>query len=1178
MTISMFHRCLAGLIALAYVDVSVVMAQEHVAPRITHGIDETHLVTLARHVIPLVNARTDRGPVDDSLDLDHMQLVLQRSAEQEAELNKLMEEQTDKSSPNFHHWLTAQEYGERFGVAQEDIDKVTGWLESHGFRVNQVYANRMMIDFSGSAGQLREAFHTPIHNFEFRGEPHIANVSNPRIPEALATVVKGIASLNDVKPKAMHESARKYTVAGCADTSFPTEPGTECYFVTPQDNQAIYNLNPLYAAGITGTGQTIYLVEDTDTYGTDSAGASDWNTYVSTFGLTGYGGTYAQLHPGGCTDPGANADDGEAAIDVEVAAGIAPGANIRLISCPSGTVTFGGQIALQNLINATDPAATGAGVVSVSYGVCEAANGQGGNAAFYNTYQQAAAEGYSVFVSAGDEGPSSCSNEFNAGSEYDITSLGVTGWGETPFNVTVGGTDFEDTYMAKEESVPQSTYWSATNTSGYGSALSYIPEIPWNDACAMTLISDVLTGSFTTYGTGGTCDNSSWDTSSTYLSTGAGSGGASNCAIGAGGVDVLDYLISDPECQGYPKPSWQSGASLPGGVAVYGVPSDGVRDIPDVSMFAANGVWGHYEVVCWSDPSQTSGGAASCSGAPSSWAGFGGTSVASPTMAAIQALVNQKTGETWGNPNPVYYKIAQSQYGTAGGTFLGASCNSSNGNPGACAFNDITQGDIDLACEDNGNIEKAHCYKPSGTYGVDSTDTVTAATVLWGGSGYTSAPTCTIAGPTNNSPYKTPGGATLYAGGTQATCTATVNSSSTNAVWSLVMESAYAAGDTVTLTNPAGTTTCGPYTLSGATTTLLASGLVTSIGSGCTLATAASSRATVTITARTAGAAGNFITDLGTAALFDASLFELTNTTKGQGPNYVNAISITAAGAGYQPETPITLTGVGSGALAVANTSVATASASYQPTYGAAPGYDLATGLGSPNAASLVCASAWGISSQTISWTQVLGPYTYGQSSVTLTATASSTLPVGYTVASGPGSINGSTLTITGAGTIVINANQYGNSSYCSAPQVQQSITVNKAPLTVTANNANITLGAAIPAFTASYSGFVNGDGTGVLSGAPSLTTTATNSSPAGTYPIVAALGTLSAANYTFSFVNGTLSIVQSPTVIITTTAVIGGSHTGGYTATITVKNTGTGTASNVTLTAATLGSATGTP
>ena len=210
-----------------------------------------------------------------------------------------------------------------------------------------------------------------------------------------------------------------------------------------------------------------------------------------------------------------------------------------------------------------------------------------------------------------------------------------------------------------------------------------------------------------------------------------------------------------PQCQGYAKPSYQTGASLTGGHAVYGVPSDGVRDIPDVSMFAANGVWGHFETVCWSDPSQTSGGAASCAGAPSTWSGFGGTSVATPTMAAIQALVNQKTGQTWGNPNPVLLpdrRKTSTARPAAASREPPATASGSGGPASGCVFNDVTQGDIDLACRYNGTATEHHCYKPSGTNGVASTDNVTAATVINGGTGYTSAPTCTIAGPTNNNP------------------------------------------------------------------------------------------------------------------------------------------------------------------------------------------------------------------------------------------------------------------------------------------------------------------------------------------------------------------------------------------------------------------------------------------
>ena len=343
---------------------------------------------------------------------------------------------------------------------ERDVLRVTNWLQSQGFQINQVYPNRMLIDFSGTAGQIGQAFRTQIAQLEVNGEAHIANISDPQIPLALAPVIKGFASLNDFRPHAMYKVAPQYTFGGCAtSTSSPTEPGT-CYSLTPQDNQTIYNLTPLYTAGYSGQGQTIALVEDTDTYG----GAGDWNTYRSTFGLsTAFPlGSYTQVHPGGCADPGTNADDGEAAIDVEVATAIAPSAAIELISCTGGATTFGGLIAMQNLVNGAGPYP---GVMSVSYGVCEAFNGNGGNAAFYNTYQQAAAEGISVFGASGDEGPSGCSADFNTPG-YQVASLGISGWTSTPYNVSVGGTDFEDMYNSKTGGPPLSTYWSPTNTSG----------------------------------------------------------------------------------------------------------------------------------------------------------------------------------------------------------------------------------------------------------------------------------------------------------------------------------------------------------------------------------------------------------------------------------------------------------------------------------------------------------------------------------------------------------------------------------------------------------------------------------------------------------------------------------------------------------------------------------------
>ena len=190
-----------------------------VPDRITQPINEAQLVTLQRNTRPEANARNDRGAVSDGFDIDHIFLLLQRSPEQEQALDKLIDQLNDRNSPNFHHWLTADEFGQRFGVAPEDIDTITDWLESHGFRVNRVYPSRMLIDFSGTAGQLREAFHTEIHQLEVNGEPHISNMSDPQIPAALAPVVKGIFSLNDFKPHPMYKPTTQYTFAGCASSA-----------------------------------------------------------------------------------------------------------------------------------------------------------------------------------------------------------------------------------------------------------------------------------------------------------------------------------------------------------------------------------------------------------------------------------------------------------------------------------------------------------------------------------------------------------------------------------------------------------------------------------------------------------------------------------------------------------------------------------------------------------------------------------------------------------------------------------------------------------------------------------------------------------------------------------------------------------------------------------------------
>jgi subtilase family serine protease len=597
---------------------------------ITGKIDESQRHVLAGNTRPEANPQNDRGLVADDFPMEHMLLQLKRSPEQEQAVQQFIDALHNPQSPQFHKWLTAEEFGQKYGVAQEDIDTVRGWIESHGFTVNTVYPSGMLIDFSGTAGQVRAAFGTEIHYLEVNGRQHVANMSDPQIPEALSPVVAGVVSMHDFTPHAMKKSRADYTF---------TSGGVTTQAVTPGDLATIYNLSPLFngtwktnGPKLTGQGQTIAVIEDANLYST-----ADWNTFRSTFGLSGYPGTLTTVHPApasgttNCGNPGlGEGDDGEAIIDAEWASAAAPGANIVVAGCASTRSTWGGLIALQNLINSTNPPQ----IVSVSYGNCEAENGASSNAAFNAAYGQAVGEGISVFVSAGDEGAASC----DAGATSATHGIGVSSWASTPNNVAVGGTDFGDSYAGTN-----STYWNSTNTATYSSVKSYIPEIPWNDSCAGGLLTKYF--DFTVpYGTNGFC-GSTTARRDQFLGVVAGSGGPSGCATG---TPSTSGVVSG-SCKGYAKPSWQAGA---------GVPSDSVRDIPDVSLFAADGVWGHYYVTCWSD---IRNGGAPCTGAPSGWAGAGGTSFSSPILAGIQALINQNLGggaKGQGNPNYVYYQLA----------------------------------------------------------------------------------------------------------------------------------------------------------------------------------------------------------------------------------------------------------------------------------------------------------------------------------------------------------------------------------------------------------------------------------------------------------------------------------------------------------------------------------------
>jgi subtilase family serine protease len=674
------HAPICGLLTIMSLGVSTGSARAAVqagspsaAARIVDAIDEARLVPLAGQTPGFATANNDQGAVSDSFPMEHMFLQLRRGSAEEEALESTIDQLQDPASSRYHQWLTADELGTRFGPAQADIDAVVRWLGLHEFQVNSVSKNGLIIDVSGTAGQLREAFHAEIHNYIVNGNHHIANAGVPQVPAALASVVAGFTSLHDMMPKPLMIKPKKNFTFPCNGCPGGFD-GVVFYDEAPADLATIYNATPLYTARtpITGKGQTVVVLEDTDILSADVA------KFRSSFGLSKYSGKFSQIHPGpGCADPGTNGAEGEAALDAEWAGAVAPDAKVELASCADTATNFGGFIAAQNLLDSNSPPP----IMSLSYTECETQNGPSGadSNGFINAlWQQAASEGVSVFVSTGDGSAAGCDN-FNT-VEYAVLGIAANGFASTPYDTATGGTDFLD---AAEGTV--STYWSNSNSTSRKSAKSYIPEIPWNDSCASSVL-------FGYYGYANGVDFCNSSLGENFLDIGGGSGAPSFV---------------------YSKPKWQAG--------LMGNPSDGKRDLPDISLLASSGFWSHAIVFCMSDAEQ---GGTPCDYSNPVDAFFnsaGGTSFTAPQFASIQALINQKAGGRQGNAAPVYYKLAKAEYGsdTHPDHERLQACNASRGKDigKSCIFHDITVGNNDVPCYGTNN-----CYTPLGDkYGVLST-------------------------------------------------------------------------------------------------------------------------------------------------------------------------------------------------------------------------------------------------------------------------------------------------------------------------------------------------------------------------------------------------------------------------------------------------------------------------
>ncbi len=633
---------------------SSVSGQSGVASRISAAIDNTKLTTLHGNVHPMARSEFDRGAAPASLPMEHMQLVLTRSADQQTALETLLAQQQNPSSPNYHNWLTPEQFGQQFGASDQDIQKITSWLQSQGFQVNEVAKGRGTIDFSGNAGQVQSAFHTAIHSYVLpSGEQHWANSTDPQIPTALAPVVAGVSSLNNFPRKPMSRRVHPNVTllgAGCNGS------GTNCYAVGPADFATIYNSQALLTAGINGSGQTIAIVSDSD------INSADVNNFRSLFGLSAI--NLQRVIPTGSTNPGIqnnnnNSDEVEADLDVQWSGAVAPGATIDLVLAPTTNTAFGGDTAAIYIVdNNVAP------ILSYSYGACELALGTSGNAFYQGLWSQAAGEGISVLVSTGDSGAAGCDDP-NVNSPADF-GLQVNGVGSTPYNIAVGGTDFNDF------SNP-TTYWNNSNSTGLASAKGYIPEIAYNDSCANSIIySTVLNFS----GAEAAC-NSATARSDNFLAPAGGSGGASNCTTNSTTSTTVNLNASS--CSGgYAKPSWQTGV---------GVPADGKRDVPDVSLFAGDGTIQNFYLICQSDQNTSD---AACT-STSLLEGIGGTSASVQAFAGITAMINQQTGGRQGNFNPTLYSLAAAQ--------SASSCNSTSSPSSSCVFYDTTVGTIAMPCD-----------------------------------------------------------------------------------------------------------------------------------------------------------------------------------------------------------------------------------------------------------------------------------------------------------------------------------------------------------------------------------------------------------------------------------------------------------------------------------------------
>lgn len=624
-----------------------VVAQVPATSLITQPIDESSLVALRGSVQPLARVGIDRGSVPDSFSTGPILLMLNRPADRGSALQQFLQSVNSRGSAGYHQWLTPEQFGQQFGPADADLQAASAFLASHGLNVSKTSKGRQFIEFSGTAGALRDAFQTEIHQYTVNGETQYANATELKIPLALAPLIRGISPLNSFRAKPSlrilgqasyspqsHRATPEWTLSGQSGA---------VYAVAPEDFATQYDLAPLYQAGVNGAGQTIGIINESN------IDLSLVKAYQKLFGLSS---ATPQLVIDG-SDPGTLPDVSiEAYLDVEEAGAVAPGATINLYVANTNGL-FTGTVTDENVVDPLYIAAlravddNTASVLSVSFSNCEGFLLASGNALWSGLWQQAAAQGQTVLVSSDDSGSTGCDD--GTGQWTTEFGLAVNGLASTPWNMAVGGTDFYYSDYASG-GASAATLWNQVNDAGNGSLKTPLPEQVWDTVYGLNAIGPYVQNQADAIPAGG--------------------GGASSCINSAeaatSGSGVLPFVCNSVSgsgtLRGYAKPAWQSGT---------GVPNDGVRDIPDVSLFAAFANNFSAYPIC-----AQAGDCAAGSGGNTQITLVGGTSASTPAMAGIMALVDQKYGRQ-GQANFTLYPLAHQV---------------------PAAFHDITLGSNNMTC------------------------------------------------------------------------------------------------------------------------------------------------------------------------------------------------------------------------------------------------------------------------------------------------------------------------------------------------------------------------------------------------------------------------------------------------------------------------------------------------